>query len=810
MVASLLVSMFALAVPAASLAATAADSARATAPADSARPASRVVRRFPEVEVRALLHDLRSSQTVHVIPSAALRAWPVDGLADALALQPGVVALEDGLHVRGGRAGETSVTLDGMTLNEPSRRRAMDVPLYALRSAELVSGAPDARHGGGIAGALDLRGADPTARPELEWKWQGDAGLDTRYDRVALRASAPLRRTGLGVVAAGDVAFDDTHLPMLRTESRREIAGVPFGWRAENRLLGSLKLAPIEAPERFAAEVYASRQVSRPYDPSWSVDGWIEVPVNLKETPKYSPTPQPGYLRYRAADHLGITDERRIAAQVRVGTRRGARRASLGLSWLHARAWHSIDGRREAHEEVERPRYGSALDTDPFYVLWGDDPLYSESGSDVITLRGEVEHIGPGGSVAGGAAIAHERARLYELDHQPLGTRSFDPGVVPLDSVRTYGVAVPSAHAWVQSRWSFEGLVLNAGLRAEYFTPGETATSQTLPGTRRGIWSFGPRLGIAYPLSPRDVFALAYVRIHQAPGRDFLYDQRTAIGDRQPLGNPRLAPATAISYEASVRHVFDAQWALQSSVFYRDVFGQIGAIDAHIPQGPANLRYTDEDQGHAAGFEWALVHAAGDGRRFEARYTWMQAWGNESRPGGDPYGPVRSAETPAIGNQPLSWDRRHSVAVSGAWRWGEQWSLAWSSLVGSPLPWTPKPRRYPMVDPSVQNSRRLGWTESTNLSAGWTPARARGLTFGVEVRNLFDGRYERAVTVDGYPNPVINTLYDDYGAYRTETGESGGAYWSQIGSQPGRWIPVHDPRLYQPPRTIRASVGARW
>jgi hypothetical protein len=67
------------------------------------------------------------------------------------------------------------------------------------------------------------------------------------------------------------------------------------------------------------------------------------------------------------------------------------------------------------------------------------------------------------------------------------------------------------------------------------------------------------------------------------------------------------------------------------------------------------------------------------------------------------------------------------------------------------------------------------------------------------------------VSVDGYPNPVIDTLYDDYGAYRTETGLGGGAYWAQpAGDGDGYWVPVHDPRLLNPPCTVRVSVGATW
>ena len=136
-------------------------------------------------------------------------------------------------------------------------------------------------------------------------------------------------------------------------------------------------------------------------------------------------------------------------------------------------------------------------------------------------------------------------------------------------------------------------------------------------------------------------------------------------------------------------------------------------------------------------------------------------------------------------------------------------SLAWSSLVGSGLPWTPKPRRQQLADVTVVNSRRWRWTETTNLDLKWSPPMALGLRFGVQARNVFGTRGDRAATVDGYPNPFINTVYDDYGAYRTETGLGGGAYWTNAGGVP-HWVRVHDARLLDPPRAIRVSVGRSW
>ena len=776
-----------------------------TLPADSARAPSRVVRRFPPVEVRAPFFDPRSSETVHVVSGTALRSFPIDRLADLLALQPGVVAEAEELHVRGGRAGETAVALDGLSIQEPLRHRALEVPLLALRGAELVSGAPGAQYASGIAGALDLSTADPGERPAVEWRWQSDGRTGTHFDRVAMRLDAPLELLGLGLMTAGEATLDDTALPMLRSISRRSIAGLSFGWRAENRMLGLIKLAPVREPQRFTAQLLVGRQVHRPYDPAWTLDGWVYLPANPKATPDFSPDSLPGYRRYRAADHLAVTDQDDLAALISVSTLRARGHGTLSLGWLRSRAVTSLSGGHETGDFVHRASFANEINGDRFLVLWGDYPLYRESGSDVLTLRGDVDLAtkSGGGALKAGLGLTYESVSMLEWDWQFIGW-GWTPGEITpgaTDSLRSFHAYAPGSFAYVQGRWESGGLVMNTGVRAEYFTAGPQADQQTLPGSASGVWTFSPRLGFAYPISTRDVFSLAYSRIHQAPGRDFLYDRRQAITNRQPLGNPALEPATAISYEAATKHM----------LIFRDVYGQVGPRDLTTPGGVVDLRYANEDQGQALGFEWSLLHDVSEHRRIEASYTWMQAWGNESRSEGDPYGPVRGLRTPPLGDQPLSWDRRHSFFVSGTWAWRERWSLAWSTAVGSPLPWTPKPRRAANTDLSLVNSRRLGWTENTNLNLQWSPPRALGLTFGLEVRNLFDNRAERTATVDGYPNPLINTLYDDYGAYRTETGLSGGAYWQDgADGAPGYWVPVHDPRLFYPPRALRASVGASW
>ena len=787
----------------------AADSARPV-PADTAA-ASRIVRQLEEFVVRgARLHDARSSESVHLLAPRALRVLPVDGLAGAVALKAGVVAQAEELHVRGGRAGELHLALDGIELNEPLRDRPPELPLLAVRSASLVSGGLDAEYGGSLAGVLEVRTVDPGPRWGGEALWRTDGRRGTHYDRVSARLGGPLGVLGLGAVASADVTLDDTHLPALRSAGRTDTPVGSFGWRADNRVLAHLKLVRVAGRGGAALQVLASRRVDRPFNSIWSLDGWTSpcVDDSCLYGPGYSATPLPGYVRYRAADHAVMTDERRISAVLSFSLPRGRDRMSASLGLTRVRSLTSVGGSDdESYLTRARAPYWGFQDSDtsdPFLVYRGDEPYFRKSASDAWTLRADYERWTPRGSggKVGLGGIYHA-VRLRELDETTPMTG--------LDSLRSYRAFAPGAFAYAQGRWVFEGLILNAGLRGEYWSSGPQAEQQSFGVRAHGQKSLSPRLGVAYPISASDVFSLSYVRIQQNPARDFLYDQRTKPNNQRPLGNPAIEPATVISWQAALKHLIGDLWSLQGAVFQRDVYGEVGARN-FFPPGPPlpKLRYEGMDDARATGWELSLIRAGESVANVEIHYTWMMAEGSESLEEGMPY--LRNVLRPVpIGVHPLSWDRRHSLTLA-AWREWPQFSLAWTTQAGSGLPWTPATRRQLEGDLSRVNTRRFYGAESSALSARWTPpwlgARA---SVGLEIRNVFDFRSDARATVSGYPHSVINTVYDDYGAFREETGLGGGAYWDDRDGDgvPG-WVRVHDPRLVNPPRSVRLELGARW
>jgi hypothetical protein len=769
----------------------------------------KVVRQFDEFLVRASPFDAKSAQTIQTVAPAELRLLPVDELRDALKVRGGVVVTGEDVHVRGGRAGELVTTLEGLTLDDPLRNHPLDVPLLATKSAELVSGGQEADLQAALAGVLRLRTVDVPSRPHAALKWQTDGALFTREDRIAGQLGTPLGHTGFGLVATAQTVLDDTNLPALRSQGRHPILGIgEFGWRADSRLAGHVKLAPLAEKSGPAIEAIVTRRVEQPYDPAFGLDGYTTTcadPESCLNGPAFRPDPAAGYARFRAADRLAMTDTRRVVV---VTSWRVSPALKAALSWQHEDAVTGVGGRYDpgAITGGALPVFGVENSTvnDPFHLYLGAEPLARRSRATRTDARLDWERATRhGGWLRAGAGGHYDDVALTELD----GT-AFGQG---LDSLRDYRATAPGAFAYVQSRIVFEGLIANLGGRLEYFSAGPQADNQSLAaGPIAGEWAFAPRLGIAFPVSARDALSFAYTRVNQEPGRDYLYDNRLHVSNRQPLGNPNLVPASLISYQIALLHAFDEEMTAQAAFFYRDLYGLVGTRWESTPGFVDTPRYVNAEAGHASGIELALLARRGENLRAAFHYTLAFAQGPPALEEGTRYGVALGDRPEPLGTHPLDWDRRHSIALDLGYANAQQgWSAGWITVVGSGLPWTPRDPRTLETDLDQLNSRRFGWSESTDLTLRYAPPRLGGhWSVGLEVRNLFDFRGDTAASIYGYPHAVINTKYDDYGAYRTATGLGGGAFLNDPdGDGTADWFPVGDPRLGNAPRRARLAVG---
>ncbi len=784
----------------------------------SARP-ERVVREFdPVTVVGGRRADRKSVEVVHAVTREELRRLPVDRLVDAIGLQAGVVVTGEDLHVRGGRAGELATTMAGVSLNEPGRHVAMEVPLLALRSAELLSGGLDADHPGSLAGELDLQTEVPSDRPQYMVRWVSDGRYGSGFDAGHVRVSTPLGFAGLGLVAAGEARLDDQGLPSLRSRGRSTLMSRSFGWRQDNHLLAWAKLAPIASPQRASLEVLTQRVVRQPYDPMWTFDGWTWFEYDDVPRPNGATGDSPGdagpdgasagyWARYKAADHKCMTEERRWAAVATYATSNVTTPLRLTAGWLRSDALTSVGLRRSPDyiNDGNRVFFGryDLPGEDPFHAIWGDEPYFRNATADRWSLRADASRrFGPRTMVRVGASGWYESYALHEVDDAL-------PEVAGIEVERRWRAWAPGGAAWLQHRWEFSGLVWNGGMRLQWFDPGPQA-----PGAP-SRWEVSPRLGIAYPMSDRDAFSLSYSRTFQDPPRELLYENRRTGYDRRPLGNPLLVPSEVLSWQAALKHVLDPAWSLQLAAFARNVYAEPGTRNVEYLPSRYLLQYASADDAHAQGFEVSLQRVSPGRQYLSLVYTFLNAWGTQSNLEGLAYGSSIGPRPMPTAERPLDWDLTHVFTFGAAVHTARQYDVSWTTRIATGRPWTPLHRTtadasdWPPAysDQGLVNAERMPWAENTDVALRIKPRLLRGGRVMIAVRNLFDCVHELNATLSGYPNSRINTLYDEYSAYRTETGNGGGAYWNDANGDGQReWVPVNDPRLRAPRRSVRLGI----
>ncbi len=367
--------------------------------------------------------------------------------------------------------------------------------------------------------------------------------------------------------------------------------------------------------------------------------------------------------------------------------------------------------------------------------------------------------------------------------------------------------------AYFQDKWEYEGMVLNAGLRYEFFSTGNNDeilihNVEIDPEVQsyKGNWS--PRLGFAFPITDRDKFFFHYGRYTQWPSRTFMFRTQDAIGSTGTLGNPNLGPELTIAYQAGIAHQFTEDLAANFVVFNKDIFGLISStLVTDDTTGIQSYRYINKTYASSRGLEMTLEKRMTHRLGFEIYYTYSFADGVASD---SDFG--RSAEGLThlpTEEQPLDWDQRHTFNVTLRLRDKNNWGATAIYSYGSGVPWTPVDRFARKQDPTWENSERLGTTHKLSIQG-----RKKFSIYGRELTLFFDGRnlLNEDVLLPGgtgpgvFPGMVVAGM--DGGSYLTETGRFGGAYLQDIDDDGlNDFNPVNDPTIWESHRFWRIGFG---
>jgi outer membrane receptor for ferrienterochelin and colicin len=781
----------------------------------------RPVGTLQEVEIVARREVIKSKRTdiSHDITSKDVASLPVDELSELIGLKAGVIARGGELHFRGGRSQEVQMQVDGVPVRDPLVGSGVSLAALAVENTEVILGGLDAEYGNAQSGIINYKTKEGGDQFEGEVQYQTDdyGQPDNTFDnldRVFVGVGGPSPVKNLTYYLSAEGTFQDNYPATSRHHQHTRILNfISVGDRKSNsvRFQGKLAFKP-GSNHKLTFEALNNRGRSDVYYHVWSRVGYVQTFRDTTQTGdvvvrsgRWSPTPLDStYQYYNPADHTPTYKNNFN---------------QMKLVWSHtidAGTYYTIklnrssffnDARVQGKEAWEysgmRERdlffnYADNTSSD-FFVVAGDYPFLATRKTRVYTGKTDMTHKMKRHTFQSGLEMTYNDMWYTQVD------RPYNTNTLGEIGTRTrYHYYNPEGSWYLKDRWEHEGMILNIGLRYDVFSVGDQLSINEVRDPVKK--QFSPRVGIAYPISDRDVFNFHYGRFYQIPDRQYIFDNRNVF-DGRARGNPNLTNETTVSYQAGIQHLFNELVSGQFSVYYKDVFGQLSQEQLPALGSVGNLTYyVNKDYASSRGFEATLTRRFGNNFGGELNYGFSVATGVAS----DPNAVSQQSFTYyPISEQPLDWDIRHSLSATlelgepGAWRSSFVWQYS------SGAPYTPVGRNTRQILPKTVNSRRLPGATSLDIQAE-KYYRVWGQLFRVfmQSRNVLDAKNITDLGPGNWPNPPASSGRD-YEVYFTETGKGGGAYVGRDtnGDGIGDWVPVHDPRVFGDPRTVRMGVS---
>jgi hypothetical protein len=273
------------------------------------------------------------------------------------------------------------------------------------------------------------------------------------------------------------------------------------------------------------------------------------------------------------------------------------------------------------------------------------------------------------------------------------------------DGTNTYSEMPRRWAAYVQDRLDLGDLVLELGLRWDYFntraifpvtvrTFDHPAYDPDVPIeelTCRGdecdpnlhVWresephsALSPRLRVSFPVTDRTNFRFSYAHQVQSPAMRDVYFLKNEAGR---TGSGAVSFGRTILFEFGVRHAFTRDLVLDVAAYNKEkvsdfasrvfpVFDPVQQTDV-FPEG-----LTNADFGNVQGFEVQLLQRIGNWFNGQVAYTFQIAKGTGSDPYSRWYNPELSELTGELKPPPEALlrtddDRRHNITGSLAFSW---------------------------------------------------------------------------------------------------------------------------------------------
>lgn len=328
---------------------------------------------------------------------------------------------------------------------------------------------------------------------------------------------------------------------------------------------------------------------------------------------------------------------------------------------------------------------------------------------------------------------------------------------------------------YVQDKIETEGMIVNVGLRYDYFDPKTvvpfnlfdplnagydnindpryTQTSDLDARLKNAVpakkkQQLSPRVGISYPITERDVLHVTYGHYFQLPVYDDFYTNHAfdLRGAFKYIGNPNLSEQKTIAYEAGLEHGINDFLKLSIIGFYKDIADLVNHVRFQNREtGGIFWIYGNSDYARVKGFEVTFTQRPWHNLSGVVSYTYQVARGRASDKTQtflDDY----NNRKPRTEDFPLDWDQRHTAKANLNYRIPSakgpflgDWGFDMAYFYGSGEPYTGTATVVPPNLPDINNERfPSSWKINLRVDKGVNVFKNYNLNAFVEIKNLTD------------------------------------------------------------------------
>lgn len=745
---------------------------------------------------RPIVEKDRTTTTSYV-SAAQLEDLPLVSINEAINQQAGVV---DG-HFRGGRTGEVSYLVNGVPINNAFNNGAsFDVEQNMVSSLEVISGVFNAEYGQAMSGVVNI----VTKGVSREWSgnFLGYAGrivsnrkLDyiTRntdnniflsrddfsndiytYSEVApaigdqdyqVSLGGPIIKDKLGIQTTLRYVTFDGHLigRDLFRPSDIQSASISSGADPSTWLLMSSGDGEFESLNR-------QKRISLNSSIVYEINSKLKIDYNLffqtgdgrnySHFYKYNPSAINPYYFFNQTHILGL-------------------RYSISNNAFANLSYSYLDDRSESYLYDDVSATG---DLDERYVA---SRMSSQQGQYAFAMGGN--DLGSGQDITKSHTIVADftsqvnntilwksgiTARFHEIDNEGFGIsvneatqrafRASDPFTNNSLEVKPYELA-----AYSQVKLELDELIVNAGLRVDYFEPDfvvpidltqyhldtilDPATGSMISNRKSAdpTYQVSPRLGVAFPISEQGVMRFSAGLFFQTPQLNLLYTnnefERAEGADRYTIGNANLEPERTLQFEVGLQQGLSETMGMDLTVFSKDIRELSGQTAVRGSIGAPVGRLQNIDYGTVKGFTLSLFERGKGQVSWTVDYTLQFASGSASNPAERFNRFVNNADEIIAINR-LDWDKRN--VLNNSITWNSKFGLTLSAI-NSLQAGSPYTTERENITSLIPNNEDRPTQFNSDIRAYYKPPMlTQNIEFFLQVDNLFDTKRHYGIYVD--------------------------------------------------------------